>query len=280
MLFRSDQPLRRSLAATSDGGKFITLSSSGFQVIAGSFDAFIPPAAIGAVTNSATFAEPVAPGSLISIFGDNLAPLTTRAGIAPLPTFLADTCITVNNLPIPLLFLSPGQINGQMPFEVSGAASMVVHTPGGVSEAFNFQVPEGAPALFRSTFGGQAPAPIPIIFRAANQEPVTFSNPVHRGDVLFMFGNGFGRVSPGLGSGEAAPLGSLFSTVLKPAVTVGGRSAEVLFSGLAPGFVGLNQLNIRVPLDAPLGFDIPLQITSGGVSTEAFLVRVLPLVEK
>ncbi len=275
-----DQPLRRSLAATSTGTKFITLSSSGFTVVPGTFDAFVPPAVISSITNAATFREPVASGALIAVFGDNLAPLTTRAGATPLPTFLADSCLTVNNLPIPLLFLSSRQINGQMPFEIQGAATAVVHTIGGVSEPFEFQVLDTAPALFTSTFGGQVREPVPIIYRAFNQEPVSLSNPVRQGEVLFMFGNGFGRVTPELASGEAAPLGRLFSTRITPVVTIGGRPAEVLFAGLTPGFVGLNQLNIRVPLDAPVGFDIPLEITAGNVKAETVLVRVLPPLER
>lgn len=275
-----DQPLRRSLAATSNGGKFITLSSSGFEVITGAFDAFVPPAVVRSVADAATFRGPVAPGSLVSIFGDNLAPLTTRAGVVPLPTFLADTCITVNNLPIPLLSLSPGQVNAQLPFEILGSATAVVHTPGGVSDPFAFEVPAAAPSLYRSTFGGQASEPLPIIFRAFNNEPVTLSNPVRRGEVLFMFGNGFGRVTPDLASGAAAPANLLLSAALRPQVTIGGRPAEVLFAGLAPNFVGLNQLNLRVPLDAPLGFNIPLVITSGGNSSETFLVRVMPELER
>ena len=91
-----------------------------------------------------------------------------------------------------------------------------------------------------------------------------------------MFGNGFGRVSPVLASGDATPAGTLYTTELTPTVTIGDRPAKVLFSGLAPGFVGLNQLNVRVSLDAPLGFNIPLKITSGGVTSETFLVRVAP----
>jgi len=275
-----DQPLRRSLAANGDFSKFITLSSSGFVMVTGSFDAFIRPPVISAITNSASFAEPVAPGALISVFGENLAPLTTRAGVLPLPTFLSDSCMTVNNLPIPLIFLSPGQINGQLPFEISGSATAMVHTPGGVSDPFTFQAPAAAPALFRSTFGGQADPAIPMIFRALNSEPVTVTNPVRRGEVIYMFGNGFGRVTPLLASGAAAPATTLFSTLLTPTVTIGGRAATVLFSGLVPGLVGLNQLNVRVPDDTPLGFNIPLQITAAGVSTETFLVRVLPQLEQ
>ncbi len=274
-----DQPLRRTLAATNDGRTFITLSSSGFEVVPGNFDAFIPPAVIRSVTNAATFNPPVAPGSLISIFGDGLASLMTKAGVVPLPTFLADTCLTVNNRPVPLLFLSPGQINAQLPFEITGAATLVVHSPGGVSDAFQFQVPDTAPALFSSNFGDQANPPIPIIFRAFNQEPVTLSNPVRRGDVLTMFGNGFGRVTPALASGAAAPLDALLSTQITPTITIGGASATVLFSGLAPGFVGLNQLNIQVPLDAPLGFNVPLVITAGTLNFQVILPRVAAVIE-
>jgi uncharacterized protein (TIGR03437 family) len=180
----------------------------------------------------------------------------------------------VNNIPVPLLFLSPGQINAQLPFEVTGSATLTIHALGGVSEAFPFDTATAAPALFQSSFGGQANPPLPIILRAFNQEPVTVSNPARRGDVLVLFGNGLGLVSPGLASGAAAPLDTLFSSVAKPVVTIGGRPAEVLFAGLAPGFVGLNQLNIVVPPDAPLDFGVTLQISSGGQTTEAVLARV------
>jgi uncharacterized protein (TIGR03437 family) len=279
LAFLTDQPLRRTLAGTNDGRTFITLSSSGFEVVPGNFDAFVPPAVIRSVTNAATFNPPVAPGSLISIFGDALASLTTKAGVVPLPTFLADTCLTVNNRPVPLLFLSAGQINAQLPFEITGAATLVLHSPGGVSDGFQFQVPDASPALFSSSFGDQANPPIPIIFRAFNQEPVTLSNPVRRGDVLTMFGNGFGRVTPALASGAAAPLDALLSTQITPTITIGGASATVLFSGLAPGFVGLNQLNIQVPLDAPLGFNVPLVITAGTMNFQVILPRVAAVIE-
>lgn len=278
--FPEDQPLRRSLSGTSDGRLFVLLSGSGFEVVPGSFDAFVSPPVARSVVNAASSTGPVAPGSLISIFGDNLAPLTSRAGAAPLPTFLADTCLTVNNVPVPLLFLSPGQINAQLPFEVTGNATLIIHAPGGVSDPFAFDTATAAPALFQSNFGGQASPPLPIILRAFNQEPVTVSNPARRGDVLVLFGNGLGRVSPPLASGAAAPAGALFRTVAQPAVTIGGRPAEVLFSGLAPGFVGLNQLNIVVPPDAPLGFGVALQISSGGVTSETVLARVAAELER
>ncbi len=271
-----DQPLRRSLVVTADGGKFITLSISGFEVIPGNFDSFVPPPVIQSVKNAADFSVPVAPGSLISIFGNNLASLSTSAGVLPLPTFLADTCLTVDHAPVPLLFLSPGQINAQLPFGAGAGSQMVLYAPGGVSASFSVSVSDAAPALYSSTFGGQARAAMPLVFRSFNQQPVTVSNPVHSGDVLYMFGNGFGQVSPALPSGAAAPAGSLFNTLLTPIVTVGGHAAEVLFSGLTPGFVGLNQLNIRVPLDAPEGFNVPLQITAGTVTTQVLLARVLP----
>jgi uncharacterized protein (TIGR03437 family) len=276
-----DQPLRRTLAANRTGSTFISLSTSGFQVIPGTFDAFVSPPLVRAVTNAADGGAAVAPGALISIFGEGLAPLTARAGAAPLPTFLADTCLLVNNtIPLPLLFLSPGQINAQLPFEVTSRGNLTIHAAGGVSEPFPLDVSTAAPALFRSTFAGQAPQALPIILRASNQEPITNSNPARRGEVLVLFGNGLGRVSPALRSGDAAPLDQLLSAVVRPEITVGGRPAELLFAGLAPGFVGLNQLNVRVPLDAPLGFDIPLQITSGGVSSETGRIRVAAELER
>src|SRR5260221_10444561 len=101
----------------------------------------------------------------------------------PLPTALADSCLTVNGLPVPILFVSPNQINAQMPFETVGNVSMILRTPGGSSDTFNLQVLPGAPSVFHSGVAGAANH-VPPIIPGSNRELGTESGPIHRNDRL------------------------------------------------------------------------------------------------
>src|SRR6185436_8287658 len=110
-----------------------------------------PRISSGGVVNGASFAPapvPVAPGSIISIFGINLAPSIATADRVPLPTDLASTSVRINGTLAPLFFVSPGQINAQLPFEVaSGQATAVVTSPSGTSSGETFNVANGAIGL-------------------------------------------------------------------------------------------------------------------------------------
>src|SRR5260221_14001181 len=101
----------------------------------------------------------------------------------PLPTALADSCLTVNGLPVPILFVSPNQINAQMPFETVGNVSMILRTPGGSSDTFNLEVLPGAPGVFHSGVAGPHPA-IPPTIRDSHGQLGTGSEPLHRNPVL------------------------------------------------------------------------------------------------
>jgi uncharacterized protein (TIGR03437 family) len=94
------------------------------------------------------------------------------------------------------------------------------------------------------------------------------SNPAARNSIIQVYANGLGAVDVPQRTGEPAPTDRLSRTRIQPVVTVGGRPANVEFSGLAPGYVGLYQLNIRVPADAPAGIQ-PLVISMGGVESKA-----------
>ncbi len=94
------------------------------------------------------------------------------------------------------------------------------------------------------------------------------NNAVARGGVAQLYVNGLGRVSNRPGSGQVSPSDSLARTVETPEVLIGGRAAQVLFSGLAPGIVGLYQVNVTVPNDAPTGPDVEVAIRQSGVSSK------------
>jgi uncharacterized protein (TIGR03437 family) len=102
----------------------------------------------------------------------------------------------------------------------------------------------------------------------------TDSNPIHRDEVVVIYLTGLGKVTPFVENGRPAPSSPLATTVTDTEVNVGGVAANVLFSGLAPGQVGLYQLNVTIPWNAPKGLGIPLNIVQGG-TTHTVNVRIV-----
>src|ERR1041385_944797 len=162
----------RTLAPTYDRSSVISLTVSGITVLPWNYDAAVAPPKISAVVNAADGKSPVAPGGLISVYGQQMAPVNMATKEIPLPTALADSCLTVNGVPVPVLFVSGGQINGQLPFNVDGNAQMTLRTPGGISDNFNFSILPAAPSIFRSGTGGS----LATITRADNGEFITPTN--------------------------------------------------------------------------------------------------------
>ena len=123
------------------------------------------------------------PGGLISIWGENLAPETAGATFDALAYRLADVCVTVNGANLPLLYVSPTQINGQLQF-AAGTANTVVHTPGGLSNTFISQVFPSAPAIFEVQ--GPNNSSFAAVFREDNQL-TTLSAPLRPGEIAVIY---------------------------------------------------------------------------------------------
>lgn len=263
----------RSLAMLQDGSAFINLTTSGVVVLPPGYAASVQPPSISAVVSSADFASPAAPGGLISVFGTALSPTNQATSEIPLPTALAQSCLTVNGQPMPLIFVSSTQVNAQMPFQAVGDVVMVVHTPGGTSPNFNLVVQENAPAVFISGSAGPL-TDLPIVIRSSTNLLVTSSNPVHIGDNLTLYTTGLGAVSPVIGNGLPGPFSPLSQAVVQPTITLGGSNLNVEYAGLAPGEVGVYQINVTVPGDAPQGLNVPLVISQGTIS-QTVNVRVV-----
>ncbi len=264
----SGHPFIRSLVTMPDGS-FVSLSTSGFTALSSNFDAAVAQPRIDDLVNSADFTPPVAPGGLISIFGADLSTVSASSAGSPLPTLLGDTCMTVNGTLVPLSFVSPGQINGQLPFSVAGGlATLALHTPSGVATTFQFPVQPAAPAIFLLPLFGGWPWDVPAVVRVKNGQMVTPSNPVHLDDWLEIYATGLGAVTPAVETGAAAPFDPLAEAVATPEVRLGGVALPVGYAGLTPGSVGIYQINVKVPFkDVPTGMEIPLTITQGGYST-------------
>jgi uncharacterized protein (TIGR03437 family) len=212
----------------------------------------------GAILNSASFATALSPGALFSIFGSGLSQQTASATTIPLPDSLASTEVRVNGEVVPLLYVSPSQINAQMPLDIATnqPASVSVTSTAGKSNAVAVSVRPTAPGIFEY---GQNRA----IVQNPDYSLNSGADPAHPGDVVVAYLTGGGAVTPAgpLVTGGPAP-----PTTLPYSISVGGQAVTQYYLGLAPGFVGLYQANFTVPNVA--AGDYPLVITVNGVASK------------
>lgn len=263
---------RRTVAPLSNRRSIVTLTVSGITVLAWDYDAAVALPRIERLQNSADGSVDVAPGSLISLFGSNLSPISLATREMPLPVALGESCLTVNGISMPMLFVSPDQINAQMPFTIAGPVTISLRTPAGISDDFNGVVFETAPGVFRLTVPGLEGI-APAVYNARNGGLATGSNPVKRGDRITIFLTGLGRTQPAVAAGVPSP--SPAPRAISPvAVSLGDAPLTVTFAGLTPGQVGVYQINADVSRSAPAGLSVPLEINQGGRTTR-MSVRVI-----
>lgn len=228
--------------------------------------AFTAASVVGAAGFNLGPSEPntaLAPGGLVSIFGTGLGIEDLSAEAFPLPKDLAGTTVTVNGFPASLLHVSPGQINLLVPFEVSGdTVEIVVTTPAGTSAVVTVALGEVQPGIFFDPATG-----LGALVNAATGVTL-WDEPLPVGATAAVFCAGLGAVEPPVGSGLAAPLDPLAETVLEVEGEIDGRPVNVLFSGLAPGFSGLYQVNIELPGDLSAGSYVLVIRVNGLISNE------------
>ena len=238
----------------------------------------LPP---NSVVNGASFraaTDPngaIAPGALVAIFGTDLASDTLLAGEVPLPITLGDTSVTFNNITASLFFVSRVQINAQVPFELmtgSGTVSVQVRRGSETTLAQPIGIAAVSPGIFTLNQQGTGAG---AILHADDFQPVNDSSPAQPGEFLAIFCTGLGPVQPEVASGDVAPTAEpLARTVTLPMVNIAGIAADVTFSGLAPGFVGLYQVNVQVPLGVPAGTqDVEVIINSVPSNTVTIAVQ-------
>ena len=256
----TDQQVDGSVTATATDAEGLTGSFTASVALAPNA-APAPQVNTGGVVHAASFvAEPLAPGTIISIFGSALSrePTNTPGELAsslPLPTDLAGTEITIGGVLVPLIFSREDQLNAVIPFELLDRANetlpVLVHRIGArsVSVSEPVLVTAARPGVFTLNATGRGAA----VVQDGNFQTVTFTNPVAPGDVIQIFCTGLGPVEPEVPSGAAAPLSPLSWVVEDVEVTIGGIPAKVSFAGLTPGFAGLYQINAFVPVGTLLG---------------------------
>ena len=268
--------------------KTITAQAAG---VALTFDAYIlaqPAINAGGVLNAASYQGTVAPGSYVSIYGLNMveADLLSNAngdGAPWLPLPMAIDGVNVSfdvpsagiSVPGNLIFVSPGQINVQVPWELQGQSSAQVKVT--MDEMYGYPV-----------FGNVVTVPLTACAPAfyvgggtiAAEDAVTgvailASNPAHPGEILSLYANGLGPVTNTPASGAPAPGGAsadLANTTTQPVMMIGGQQAQVGFSGLAPGYAGLYQIDATVP--AGLTGNQQVTVSIGGQTSPAVTLPV------
>jgi uncharacterized protein (TIGR03437 family) len=228
-----------------------------------------PAMALSGVASAASYATVVAPGEIVSIFGAALAVTPATAGAPPLPVKLSDVTVSVNGVAAPLLYVSPVQINAQIPFETSpGTAKVTVSSSAGTA-ALNVQVAAAAPAIFTLNATGSGAG---AIEHGLTGQLVTAANPAAAGEIVSVYCTGLGAVSPPAVTG-AAPSTPPQQTVAPVQVYVAGAPARVSYAGLAPGFAGLYQVNVQIPAGTPSGVQ-SLQLVAGGASSNAVTIGI------
>ena len=234
----------------------------------------------------------VAPSGLASTFATTGVSQNFSAGSLPLPKTLGGVTLRfggsltfdstnarwnyspVGSIDAALLFVGPTQINFQLPPGISPGDSVPTQLtkPDGTSLLTTVRITATAPGIFTVLQNGQGQAAV----LNENNSQNFGTNPAQRGSVIQVYATGAGETDPPLLPGEPAPTSGnpLILTRVQPTVTIGGIEARVLFSGMAPGFVGLWQINAEVPASVVPGSAVSLVVSAGGVSSNTVSIAV------
>ena len=230
-----------------------------------------PPSVFdGGVVDGASFVlhpNPLAPGSIVSIFGTDLTDGSIKLSFfdsnGKLATTLAGAQVTFNGIAAPLFYASPLQINAQLPTESTGvdSATVEVTVNGQTSTPRTVIIGPVSPGIFTVDQNGSGAGAI----HHEDFSLVTSQNPAAPGEIVLILCTGLGPVTNPPASGAPASLDPLSETTTTPlTVTMDGLAAVVLFSGLTPDSVGLYEVNVVVPANTRTANDIPIVLTIGG----------------
>ena len=213
----------------------------------------------------------IAPGTAVALYGANLAPAGTAASAAsvPFPTSLSNVSVVIGGVLAPLYFVSPGQINAEVPFELvpGGSYQVTVSANGALTTPNTFISVPGAPGIAAFANGG-----IIAQHLDAASTLVSASAPAMPGEIIVFYLAGLGSATNQPATGNAAPIPP--TGPLNPVtVTVNGAAAPALFVGLTPYTVGLYQIDFTVPMGTPDGNQVLTVSQAGAVSN----VTILPV---
>jgi uncharacterized protein (TIGR03437 family) len=207
-------------------------------------------------------------GTILQIYGSNLGASPAIPSTLPLPTKLNGTQVIIGGIPAPLYFVSAGQIDAQLPIELTPGNNyqVIVNANGALSTPNTVQISAATPGA--SAFpSGQ------IVAQHPDFSLVTETSPAKPGEYLVIYLSGLGQTNDNVTDGSASPSSPLASPLVTPTLMLNGTSIPIYFTGLTPGYVGLYQMNFQVPLGTPNG-DTPLVVIQNGVAGNSTVLPV------
>jgi uncharacterized protein (TIGR03437 family) len=249
-----------ALAGAFAGG---TVTMNGPQAVQADFISvpFIPPAGIESVTGP-TADGSVAAGSLIAIYGQNLAPALVIGPGSPLTQAIGSTTVTVGNYVLPLVFVSPGTIAAQVPWEITpGSYTLAVHNTGQSDVDGTFTVSRDAPAIFSQPNAQNLPL---ALATHADGSLVSLTSPAVRGEQITIYATGLGPYTQAASDGFVAAPVTNYLVADPITITVGTVQLTPDSAGAAPGIVGVSVVMLTIAPDMPSGTNATLLITVNG----------------
>jgi uncharacterized protein (TIGR03437 family) len=222
---------------------------------------------VDAVVSAASFtSSAIAPGELITIFGNRIGPPSPLGPVVEsgaVETSLRGYTVNFDGALAPLLYAASGQINAVVPFAVAGKSTtlMSVSAPDGAAFSVTVPVSTAAPAIFVISASGQG------AILNGDLSVNSPANPAARGSSIAIYATGAGLLTPAVADGAIVSGTNLSLSAAPVSVTIGGQTATVGYQGVAPGFVaGVMQINATVPAGATPGTAVPVTMSVGGVA--------------
>ncbi len=210
----------------------------------------------------------LSPGNIVQIYGAYLSAQTLLAPSIPLPTTLGGTSVIIGGIQVPLYFVSSGQINAQVPFELTAGKKyqILISANGALTTPDTIQLTDASPGIAAFASGQ-------IIAQHLDGSLVSETAPAKPSEIIVFYLAGLGLTDNPVTSGAASPGTVLARPLDMPTVTINGNTVPILFGGLTPGLVGLYQINLAVPADAANG-DMQLVVSQGGAQSNATILPV------
>jgi hypothetical protein len=255
----------------------VTASAPGFPAATSQIAGAVVPNAVPLLTPNGTLhsfdplvGAALAPGTIVAIYGQNLAAQVSQPTSIPLPTASNGTSVIIGGMPAPLYYVSPGQVNAQVPFELApgNQYDVIISANGALTTPQPIQLSAAAPGLAAFSDGT-------LIAQHSDGTLVGLTSPAKAGEYLVAYLAGLGGTTVPVTSGAASPTSPLAQPSNTPVLTIDGAQSPFLFAGLTPGLVGLYQINFQVPASLPAG-DIKIVVSQNGQASNQTVLPYQP----
>jgi len=206
------------------------------------------------------------PGNIVQIYGSGLSSQTNSPTVLPLPTTVSGTSVFIGGITAPLFYVSPGQVNAQIPFELTAGNQyqVIVNANGALTTPQPIQLTAAVPAILQFTSGA-------VVAQHTDGTLILDTAPAVPGESVVIYLTGLGATDVLVPSGTASPASPLANVVDTPVLTLNGATIPVQFAGLTPTLVGLYQINFQIPLTLVSGNYELLISQSGSVSNQTVI---------